>query len=247
MDLRWQRKEIDRGKEDKSSDATLRNRTKQRNRARNKKLKEKQAERLVLENIAFDRNSRAKDNLKLYQSWSMREKIYFARHGYIFDNFPGEPAIVISETTIRTPEGMERCVKAGRSLPYLPIEFLILFSWSEISDSEAVGLQSYYQLALPYDLVLYMHTEPSTDHGLANFINAAVSAPSRSSLEYLSKVREVTEQNMTVKNCKFVNRTHSLNPVFRAANPAYVLVAKKVPPGYELLLPKNYGNKKKVF
>ena len=245
--LRSARGSINREKLDATSEKSILDRLNSRNQRRNTKRREKRKERIIRKEMELQRTSRVNTNLAIYQKWSIREKINFANRGYIFDSCPGEPAIVLSQTSIRTPEGMERCVKAGTSLPYLPVEFLVLFSWSEISEVPADGMQSFYQLALPYELVLFMHTEPSTPHGLANFINAAVSAPTRSGPVYKSKVREITAQNMTVQNCKFVNRTHSLNPVFRAANPAYVLVEKKIPSGYELLLPKNYGNKKKAF
>ena len=245
--LRCERRQINPKSFDVSSETTILHRLKNRNRHRKTKFNKKQRARKIRIRNELERVAKVNANLATYQKWSMREKINFANRGYIFDNCPDEPAIVLSQTTIMTPEGMERCVKAGTSLPYLPVEFLVLFSWSEISEVPADGMQSFYQLALPYDLVLFMHTEPSTPHGLANFINAAVSAPTRSGPEYKSKVREITAQNMTVQNCKFVNRTHSLNPVFRAANPAYVVVEKKIPSGYELLLPKNYGNKKKAF
>jgi len=218
-----------------------------RDRLKTNRLVKKRREIRISAQIEERETLRMKNNLENYKSWDLRRKIEFAHRGYVFEDDPDHPAIELYETVIQTTEDMGRGVRAGLSMPYLPLDFVILFSWSHTTREQATGLQSYFQLSLPRELILMMHTEPVSPHGLANFINAAVSAPNRSGPQYAAKVRIITQQNMTVKNCSFITQYTPSNRLDLTRNPAYVQVINPIPPGYELLLPKNYGHRKTIF
>jgi hypothetical protein len=237
----------DDGSDGSIESVTMATNIRRRDRHRVKTLVKKRREARISAQIESAEVSRLENNLRTYTSWNLGAKIDFAHRGYIFDSDPDHPAIEIYETVIRTAEDMGRGIRAGTAMPYLPLDFVILFSWSHISREQATGRQSYFQLLLPRDFILMMHTQPVTTYGLANLINAAVSAPNRSGPIYAEKVRVITKQNMTVKNCEFVTQYTSLNPLDQVRNPAYVQVIKPIPPGYELLLPKNYNQRRKIF
>jgi len=133
----------------------------------------------------------------------------------------------------------------GNALPYLPEGFVILFSWSTITNEIQSGVQSDYQLKLNDNLYLQIFPEPSEKHpeGLAYFINAAVASKSMQDPKYKSALRIPTKQNMRNSQCIFVINYNYGGLINTIKQPAYVKVKYKViiPRGNELLLPVNYN------
>jgi len=208
-----------------------------RNNSRDAQRKKLKAEKnMTREKQRAEHERIRSDNLIKYNSMSLPAKIRFACAGYCFRNNPSEPAVELSTTTMKTAEGMNRCVIAGPALPELPIGFIILYSHYEISEEESTDIQRRYQVSLHTKKIMKIHTEPATKYGLANFINCAQNENRGKKKKKMTS----SEQNMCLANCELVRSQQGLNKRMRKKYPAYVKVTKPIAPGDELLM--HYGN-----
>jgi len=180
-------------------------------------------------------------NLKTYLKWKFRAKLKFAKNGYCFDPERKKPAIKIFTTTIRTVKGMSKGVQATKVLPYLPVGFLILFSFhSKVSKFVDKGVQKYYQIQVG-KIVYLIDPEPRTKYGLANFVNAAVESSSHKTKKYRRALWKITKQKMHIPNVKFKVANSRNGRICRLRYPVYYTVTKVIKPGEELLVEANYG------
>jgi len=215
----------------------------------NKKNNSREAQRKKLKankNMAREKEKTERErirshNLTKYNTMSLPAKIRFACTGYSFRNNPTEKVIELSATTMKTSEGMNRCVRAGNGLPELPIGFIILYSHYEISEEASTDIQRQYQVSLHAKKVMKIHTEPTTKYGLANFINC----PQLENKGKKEKRSDSGEQNMYLANCELVISQQGMNKRMRKKYPAYVKVTKPIPPGNELLM--HYGKSYKML
>lgn len=186
---------------------------------------------------------RRSSNLELYKKMKMSGKIRFARNGYCFLNNPGEPAIIMAKTLLETSEGMDRGIRVGSGLPKLPVGFLIFYSHYEISDQdqESNDTQSLYQVGLKNGKVMKVHTEPTEDYGLANFINSTM----RSGKKQNGNPIPDGLQDLRISNCELIQSQSGLSKATKKKYPAYVKVTRSIPQGHELLM--RYGSGYKII
>ena len=174
-------------------------------------------------------------NLARYRSLLFDQKIEFALRGYIFPDQEDNPAIYIGKTSIRMPDGSDRCVRAGKLFEALPVGFVILYSTLEITDQPTSDeLQKCYQVRLQGKKFLQAHPDPVTDHGVGQFINNVVSRDAEGQLKRKSK------QRMCEGNCEIRYPNRHMSPQNRLDFPAHVIVVKDVKPHQELLC--HYGS-----
>ena len=131
---------------------------------------------------------------KKYRKMSLIQKYEFALNGYEFPNLPGQKAIILSETAMKTDPKFKRCIRAGPLFDELPEGFIILFSHRCITNYQLGGTSSKYQVTLPRDRFLQPHQNPKTKYGLAQFINCCL--PTR------SRITHIDGQNMKEAQCE---------------------------------------------
>jgi len=199
-----------------------------RKKAKAERIKAKKIQKKETENIRSA-------NLGKYKKMNMSDKIRFARAGYRFFNNSSEPAIELSTTSLETSEGMDRGIKVGKGLPFLPIGFIILYSYLEIVKEKSTDIQRCYQVSLHGGKIMKVHAEPTTEYGAANFINSV----QRSIMEDDEKSCTAGIQNMKIANCELVLSQRGLSKIMRQKYPAYVKVIRNIPQGHELLM--RYG------
>jgi hypothetical protein len=181
--------------------------------------------------------------MEKYQNFSLEEKLQFALDGYRFKNHLLPPPIKLSKSFFKCEPGRDRGILVTSSFPELPEGFIILFSKRSITLRKSTGLQSSYQIALPGNRYLQTHTQPFKKHGLANFVNAAISKKSKRPVE----LQTPTEQNMKESQCRLVYTKAKSIKKYKKKFPVYIKTIRAIPQGHELLLPSNYGGKHKVF
>jgi hypothetical protein len=203
-------------------------RNKRRNASR-KKVRDQNRE----ENLPFK-------NLERYRKMSIDRRFEFAIAGYRFPNNPDVPAIELCTTRLNCPEGMQRGIKVGKALPYLPPNFVILYSKTGITDLPQEGIQMHYQLQLAGGRYMQIHTEPTTAWGLANFINA----PARRRSIVRPPADGEVEQNLKVAQCTLTHSTSRyLSDHYKNEYPIYVNVDYAVPQDHELLVTYGPGHR----
>ena len=182
-----------------------------------------------------DIRSRWASNLARYQALLFNQKIEFALRGYIFPDQEDNPAIYVGKTSIKMPDGSDRCVRAGKLFEKLPEGFVILYSKLEVTDQPTPDeLQQCYQVKLQGKKYLQTHPDPVTDHGLGQFINNVTKRDAEDQL------KRKTRQRMSEGNCEIRYPNRHMSPEYRLEFPAYVMVVKDVKPHQELLC--HYGS-----
>ena len=182
-----------------------------------------------------DIRSRWDSNLARYQALLFDQKIESALRGYIFPYQEDNPAIYIGKTSIKMPDGSDRCVRAGKRFEKLSVGFVILYSKLEVTDQPTSDeLQQCYQVKLQGNKYLQSHPDPVTDHGLGKFINSVIKRDAEDQLKRKSR------QKMSEGNCEIRYPHRYMSPEYRLEFPAYVLVVQDVKPRQELLC--HYGS-----
>ena len=210
-------------------------RDKSRNQARYKRevLRKKQKSKAELQAEARDKN------VEIYENWNLTQKYDFALAGYEFPNNPGEKAIDLDKTDMKTHPRYKRCIRAGSAFSELPEGFIILFSHWTITDEELFGDPAKYQVWLPGPRYLQPHPNPVTDYGLGQFINCCL--PSNSSITHING------QNMKDSQCEFKHaQKRFVTPEQMEISPVYVRTMRRIKQGQELLLPSGYGGRHKI-
>jgi len=230
--MNWPRKVITGGYVEKVENFINRRRKDMENIRKEKKNQQRRERRRRQREAENPRPS----NEELYSTFDINQRIAFAANGYCFDHQPDIPAIELFTTTIITEPGRNRGIRVGKALERLPPGFIILYSMENITNTPADGIQRQYQVYLPGNRYMQIHTEPSTPFGLANFINSTIPKEGNPA----SLLTEITDQNMKVAQCELTYSTHrNISPENKNLYPAYVKVKREIPQGHELLM--SYG------
>jgi len=185
--------------------------------------------------------SEGERNIIMYKNWSLRKKVKFAQQGYCFTNDKTKPVIRYFTTSLKTVRGMSRGVQATNVLPYLPIGFLIMFSWSTREpEFTTEGIQQYYQVGIG-NSVYMVHPEPCTAYGMANFVNCAIESSHTGTRKYRNSLRRITGQEMHIPNVHLTVANWVNGKIMKTRFPFYYSVIKEVKPWEELLMLPKYG------
>ena len=165
----------------------------------------------------------------------------FARNGCRFTSTSSKPAMQLFRTSLKTIKGIYKGAQATNFFAYLPLGFLIFFSYHACLHKPSTDpMQRYHQVQVGKCDYL-VDTESCTPYGLENFVKCAIQASSTKVKKYSDSLRATIGQKKHVPNCDYSIGNYRIVRIIRIRYPFYYKVTQRIFPGEELCTHPNYG------